>query len=92
MSHVPTVVYSGHHRGPVTPVAERLAAELSLPVFTTLVCHGWDSNTQPFACEANALTDHTSAKNGRRTGKVLVILRVYGTEMCHHAIVLYLYL
>ena len=34
--HGPTL-YSGHIRGPVTltPVAERLAAELSLPVFTT---------------------------------------------------------
>ena len=30
-------VYSGHRRGPVTlaPIAERLAVELSLPVFTT---------------------------------------------------------
>ena len=31
--------------------------ELSLPVFTTKVCRGWDLNTQPFACQANALTD-----------------------------------
>ena len=33
-------------RGPMTltPIAERLTVELSLPVFTTLVCRGWDSN------------------------------------------------
>ena len=51
-------VYNGHFRGPVTltPNAERLAVELSLPVFTSWVCRGWDSNTQPSACEANALT------------------------------------
>ena len=29
----------------LTPIAERLAAELSLPVFTTYICHGWDSIT-----------------------------------------------
>ena len=41
-------VYNGHLRGPVTliPVAERLAVELSLPVFTSWVFRGWDSNTQ----------------------------------------------
>ena len=40
-------VYNGHLQGPVTltPIAERLAVELSLPVFTTSVCRGWDSNT-----------------------------------------------
>ena len=30
--------------------------ELSLPVLTTYVCCGLDSNTQPSACEVNALT------------------------------------
>ena len=45
-------VYNGHLQGPVTltPFAERLALELSLPVFTTYVCFDWDSNTQPSAC------------------------------------------
>ena len=40
-------VYNGHLRGPVTLtlIAERLAVELSLPVFTTKVCPDWDSNT-----------------------------------------------
>ena len=35
-----STVYNGHLRGPVTltPVAERLAVELSIPVFTTWVC------------------------------------------------------
>ena len=38
-----TSVYNGHLRGPVTlsPFAERLAVELLLPVFTTLVCSCW---------------------------------------------------
>ena len=58
-------VYNGHIREPVTltPVAERLAGKLSLHiiVFTTYVCHGRDSNTQPSACRANALTDCASA-------------------------------
>ena len=43
-------IYNGHLRGPVTrtPIVERLAVELSLPVFTTYVCHGWDSNKLDF--------------------------------------------
>ena len=38
--------YHGHLRGPLilTSVAERLAVELSLPVLTTKVCRGCDSN------------------------------------------------
>ena len=44
-------VYNGH----LTPFAERLAVELSIPNFTTYVYCGLDSNTQPFACGANAL-------------------------------------
>ena len=56
MWHGPTL-YSCHFRGPValTPVAERLAVELSLPVLTSKVCRRWDSNIQPSACETNAL-------------------------------------
>ena len=36
-------VYNGHFREPVTitPIAERLAVELSLPFFTTYVCGEW---------------------------------------------------
>ena len=51
-------VYNGHLRGPVThtPIAECLAVELTLPVLTTLVCRGWDSNSQLFTCWVNALT------------------------------------
>ena len=43
--HGPSL-FKYHLRGPVThtPVAERLAVELSLPVFTTHVCHYWGSN------------------------------------------------
>ena len=53
-----TSVNNGHLREPVTltPASERLAVELSLPVFTTWVCRGWDSNTQLSAYEANAFT------------------------------------
>ena len=56
-------VYNGHLRGPktLTPVAGHLAVELSLPVFTTWVCRDWDSNSQPSACEANALTHYATA-------------------------------
>ena len=52
-------VCNGHYRGPATlnPVAERLAVELSLGVFTVNVSGGWDSNTKPYACKAAALTD-----------------------------------
>ena len=39
----------------LTPISERLAVELSQPVLTTWVCRGWDSNTQSYACGANAL-------------------------------------
>ena len=57
------MVYNGHLRGPVTltPVAERLAVEMSLSVFTSWACGGWDSNTQPSTCDANALTDCANA-------------------------------
>ena len=49
-------VYNGHLQGPktLTPIAERLAVELSRPIFTTKVGRGWDLNTQPFAREVNA--------------------------------------
>ena len=43
------------------PIAERLALELSLPIFTTYICRGCDSNTQPAACGVNALTNCTIA-------------------------------
>ena len=33
---------------------------ISLPVLTTYVCHGWDSNTQPSACWANTLNHCTT--------------------------------
>ena len=58
-------VYNGHLRGPVTlaPIAELLAMELSLPVFTstTKVCRGWDSNSKPSTCGANALIHRATA-------------------------------
>ena len=56
-------IYNGHLWGLVTltPIVERLAIELSLPVFTTSVRRGWDSNTQPSTCEANSLTHCATA-------------------------------
>ena len=49
-------IHNGHLRGSVTlkPVPERLAVELSQPVFTTEICRGCDSNTQPAASEAKS--------------------------------------
>ena len=46
-------LYNGYLRGPLAlaPVAECVVVELSLPVFTSSVCRGCDSNTQPSACE-----------------------------------------
>ena len=37
----------------LTPIVECSAVDLSLIVFTTWVCHGWDSNTQPPTCGTN---------------------------------------
>ena len=54
-------VHNGTLRGPMAPIAERLAVELSLPVYTTWVCRGLDSNTQPSACGANALSHCATA-------------------------------
>ena len=55
-------VKNGHLWGPVTltPIVERLAVELSLPVFTTWICRGWNSNTHPSPC--NFVCKHTEAK------------------------------
>ena len=54
-------VYNSHLQGPVTlaPIADRLA--VLLPVFTTYVWRGWDLNTQSSPCDANALTNCTTA-------------------------------
>ena len=42
-------VYNGYLGGPatLTPIVERLAVELSIPVFMTYICCGWDLSTQP---------------------------------------------
>ena len=42
------ILFSCHLRWPVThtPVAERFAEELSLPVFTSYIFRCWDSNNQ----------------------------------------------
>ena len=58
-----TSVYNGNLQGPVTltPIAKRLAVELSLPVFTTNFCRGRNSNTQHSASEATALAHCATA-------------------------------
>ena len=60
-------------RGPVTlaPVSEHLAVELTLPVLTTYVCRDWDSNTKPFACGMNALTNCTTASARPEVMKII---------------------
>ena len=65
-------VYNGHLRGPVTLtlIVERLAVELSLPVFTTKICRGWDLNTQPSASGANALTFCATVAVMKYTGSI----------------------
>ena len=47
---------------PITPIAQSLAVDLSLPALTTWVCRGWNSNTQSSAYSANALTDYATAE------------------------------
>ena len=70
-------VYDGQLRGSVTlkPIAERLAVELSLPVFTTYVCRGWDSKTQPFTCGANVLT-HCAIFNRKKFVSIINLTRI----------------
>ena len=69
--HGPTL-YIHYLRGPqtLTPFAERLAVRLSLSVFTTKVCRGWNSNIQPSTCEANALTDCVTAADVKNNVKL----------------------
>ena len=52
-------IRNGHLRGPVTltPVAEHLTVELSLPVIRLQSVAERDSNTKPSACKAKVLTD-----------------------------------
>ena len=60
--HGPTF-YNGLLRGPVTltPYAESLVVELSLPALRTEDCRGWNSKTKPCACRANALNHCATA-------------------------------
>ena len=81
LRHGPTV-YNGHLRGPLTltPMTERLAVELSLPVFSTKVFHSWDSNAQPSACEANALTHCSVAAVLRNKKAKVIVVVIFYTE------------
>ena len=66
-------IYNDHLRWPVklTLNVKRLEFELSLPVLTTLVCCSWNSNTQPFADGANALTHRNTAAAVKKLNKTL---------------------
>ena len=64
-------VYNGHLWDPwhshQIPSFRHLELSLSvLPVFTTYICSSWDSNSQPSACEANALLPPRSTINKSR--------------------------
>ena len=53
---------NGHLRGHVTLTPGPSVWQWSCHyLFYDLVCRGWDTNTQPSACEANALTDCITA-------------------------------
>ena len=65
----------------MTPSAERLAMELLLTVLKTCVCSGWDSNTHPSACGANALTHCATAAAAL---KMNYICHQYFTNKCKH--------
>ena len=69
-------VYIRHLRGPVTftLVAERLT-----PVYMTWFRRGWVSNTKHSACDANALTDCTTAAADE---VIKVIKYIYIVETC----------
>ena len=85
---------SGQLRGPVTitPNAERLAVDLSLPVSTTYVCRGRDSNT--FRLRVNALTHCATAvaffilteikQFPMLTFKIIVVVCSISTEFEQH--------
>ena len=87
-------VYNGHLQWPVTPTpkAKRLTADLSLPVLTTKVCRGWDLNTQPSACGANALT-HCATAAARKLVKkhtTYSIQLLYGWYYSLHSMIQYI--
>ena len=64
---------------------------MSLPVLATYVCRGWDSNTEPSACKANALTNCATpggCHNRCGTKKTLLLNRKNKHEQLNN---LYLY-
>mgnify|MGYP003692190915 CR=1 FL=1 len=92
LRHGPTV-YNGHLRGPVTltPVPERLAVELSLPVFTTNVCRDRGSNP------ISLMQGERSASTPPRLGfkfvqmenqwifiKLIMVFFLYDLSICVH--------
>ena len=77
-----TSVYNGLIRGPVTltPIAERLAVELSLPVLTHYVFRCRDFNTSLSACGAYALTDCATHAVRCKYINCTIIRIVYSTD------------
>ena len=82
LRHEPTV-YNAHLRGPVTltPVADRLAMEMSLPVFTIQVC--WDRGSNlylPHARRTFYLYATAAFYSEMKYIRIIMILKhTYGT-------------
>ena len=66
---------------PLTPIEEHLEVDLSLPVLTTKVSRNQDSNIQPSACEANALTDCAFATAASVSGILMIFSPILYTIM-----------
>ena len=75
-------VYNGNLLEPValTPIAKH---QLSLPVFTTSVCRGWDSYNQPSTCQENALTDCATAAVNVGIEELFSLWQHYTTSPVH---------
>ena len=70
----------------LTPLAERLAVELSLSVLTIEDCHGHDSNTKPSTCEANALTNCAVAAANQIIKRVTYIGQILFSAKIDHVL------
>ena len=85
-----TSVYNGHLRGPVTltPTVERFSSgAVTACFFSIQVYCGWDSNTQPSACEANTpKRSHMSTMKKRKDSFLRNLIShksvLYHTDEC----------
>ena len=93
-------IYDGQLRGPVilTPIAERLAVELQLTVFTAWVGRGWiQTPILPLAGRTNVLTHRTTAATRKcesgpnsevfqicTCNTILSLLGIFSCAICSH--------